>query len=43
MLICGPGDMAQGHKPDEYVEISQIEKCERFLERVVGLLERSNA
>ena len=40
VLICGPGEMAQGHKPDEYVEISQIETCERFLERMVDVLER---
>lgn len=38
VLICGPGDMAQGHKPDEYVEVSQIERCEQFLERLVGVL-----
>lgn len=39
VLICGPGDMAQGHKPDEYVEASQLETCERFLGRVIDYLE----
>lgn len=38
VLICGPGEMAQGHKPDEYVEISQLQKCERFLARLVDVL-----
>ncbi|MCF6367306.1 acetylornithine deacetylase [Rhizobium halophilum] len=41
VLICGPGEMAQGHKPDEYVEISQLEKCERFLARLVDILDGS--
>ena len=26
-LICGPGSMDQGHKADEYIEISQIDRC----------------
>ena len=34
-VICGPGSMMQGHKPDEYVEISQIERCDHMLENLV--------
>lgn len=30
-LVCGPGSMEQGHKPDEYVSISQIERCMAML------------
>ena len=30
-VVCGPGSMAQGHKPDEYVEISQINRCDAML------------
>lgn len=30
-LICGPGSMEQGHKPDEYVSIEQIEHCMKML------------
>lgn len=26
-LICGPGSMAQGHKPDEFIIIEQVEHC----------------
>jgi acetylornithine deacetylase len=39
-LICGPGDMDQGHKPDEFVAISQIETCFHFQMRLLGLLEK---
>jgi len=31
-VVCGPGDIAIAHQPDEYVEISQLEACARFLE-----------
>ena len=30
-IVCGPGDIAQAHRPDEYVAIDQIVVCERFL------------
>ena len=33
-LICGPGSMAQGHKPDEYISIAQIERCMQMLENL---------
>ncbi len=36
-VVCGPGSMAQGHKPDEYVTLDQIERCDAMLE---GLLDR---
>jgi len=26
-LICGPGSMNQGHKPDEFIAIEQVELC----------------
>jgi len=35
VLVCGPGDMDQGHKPDEFVEISQIEACYGFHMRLL--------
>lgn len=35
-LVCGPGSMSgQGHKPDEYIETSQLEACQAMLGRVV--------
>ncbi len=37
-IICGPGSMAQGHKPDEFVSIEQIRKCNDMLERLIQRL-----
>ncbi|MBL9048048.1 MAG: acetylornithine deacetylase [Tabrizicola sp.] len=36
-VVCGPGDIAQAHQPDEYLEISEFLAGQRFMER---LLER---
>lgn len=38
-VVCGPGSMMQGHKPDEYVEISQIERCDAMLDVLLNRLE----
>jgi len=35
--VCGPGDIAQAHQPDEYLEVSEFLAGQRFMER---LLER---
>jgi acetylornithine deacetylase len=35
VVICGPGDIAVAHRPDEYVTIDQLLRCERFLCTVV--------
>lgn len=34
--VCGPGHIAQAHKPNEFVEISQLAACDAFLERLVA-------
>ncbi len=34
-VVCGPGDIAVAHKPDEYVEESQMAACDRFLARLL--------
>ena len=34
-IICGPGSIEQAHKADEYVEISEIERCDTFLQRLL--------
>jgi acetylornithine deacetylase len=31
-IICGPGDIAHAHRPSEYVEIDQLEACQRMME-----------
>jgi acetylornithine deacetylase len=33
-VICGPGSIDQAHKPDEYVELEQLENCASFLRRL---------
>lgn len=38
--ICGPGHMDQGHKPDEYIEDSQLATCDRMLARLIARLEQ---
>ena len=34
-VVCGPGDIAQAHQPDEFIEISQFEAGQRFLEKII--------
>ena len=34
-VVCGPGSIEQAHKPDEYVEIEQVLKCEQFMRRLM--------
>jgi acetylornithine deacetylase len=33
-VVCGPGDIAQAHQPDEFVEIEQLQRCLGFLARL---------
>ena len=33
-VICGPGDIAQAHAPDEFVTLAQLAQCEAFMERL---------
>jgi acetylornithine deacetylase len=34
-VVCGPGNILQAHRPDEYIEIAQITACEQFLRRLI--------
>ena len=34
-VICGPGSMAQGHTPDEFIEVEQLVRCEAMLDRLL--------
>ena len=31
-VVCGPGSMDQGHKPDEFITLEQLGKCDAMLE-----------
>jgi acetylornithine deacetylase len=35
-VVCGPGDIAQAHQPDEYIEISEFEAGEGVLRRLIA-------
>ena len=37
-VICGPGSMAQGHTPDEFIEVEQLARCEAMLDALLGRL-----
>jgi len=37
-VVCGPGSMNQGHKPDEFVELDQINQCEHMLRKLNSFL-----
>lgn len=37
-VLCGPGSIDQAHKPNEYIDISQVEACEVFLEKLIRQL-----
>lgn len=34
-MVCGPGDLAQVHRPDEWIAESQLVACEDFIRRLV--------
>lgn len=35
VVVCGPGDIAQAHQPNEYLEISQLEAGQSFMQKLV--------
>ncbi|NQD92777.1 acetylornithine deacetylase [Pseudomonas sp. CrR25] len=39
-VICGPGSMEQGHKPDEFVSQAQLDGCDAMLARLAGWLQQ---
>lgn len=38
-VICGPGSMAQGHKPDEFVTVEQMERGAAMLDALIARCE----
>lgn len=34
-VVCGPGSMDQGHKPDEFVSLEQLDGCDAMLQRML--------
>ncbi|MDH0729874.1 acetylornithine deacetylase [Pseudomonas sichuanensis] len=37
-VVCGPGSMDQGHKPDEFVSVEQLRGCDAMLGRLAEYL-----
>lgn len=37
-VICGPGDIAQAHQPNEFVSVDQFKQGEAFIARLVDML-----
>lgn len=35
-IVCGPGEIAQAHRSDEYVSLEQLAACESLLDRLLG-------
>ncbi|PTT92696.1 acetylornithine deacetylase, partial [Pseudomonas sp. HMWF005] len=35
-VVCGPGSMDQGHKPDEFVSLDQLQACDDMLQRMLA-------
>lgn len=34
-VICGPGDIAEAHRPNEFVTLEQLAQCEAFMNRIL--------
>jgi acetylornithine deacetylase len=39
-VICGPGSIDQAHQPDEYVEVSQMQRGAQFMGRLIEAMTR---
>lgn len=35
-IVCGPGSIAQAHKPNEFVALSELDRCSAFLDRLTA-------
>jgi len=39
-VVCGPGSIREAHKPDEFVTLEQVVRCETFMHRLFGSMTR---
>lgn len=39
-VVCGPGDIAQAHQPDEFITVAQLDAGARFIRGVIAELAR---
>ncbi|RMO72512.1 acetylornithine deacetylase [Pseudomonas syringae group genomosp. 3] len=40
VVVCGPGSIEQAHKPNEFIDESQMDAGERFLQSLLGSLKQ---
>ena len=38
-VVCGPGSMRQGHKPDEFITRDQMARCDAMLDQLIARLQ----
>jgi acetylornithine deacetylase len=38
-VVCGPGAIAQAHKPDEFIAVSEVDRCRVMIDRLADVLE----
>jgi len=39
-VVCGPGDIAQAHAPDEFISVDELDACMAFLAKLTDRLSR---
>lgn len=39
-VVCGPGDIAQAHAADEFVDLAQLQACDEFIHRLISHLSK---
>lgn len=37
-VVCGPGDIEQAHKPDEFVAVTELNACDGFLRQLLAAI-----
>ncbi len=37
-IVLGPGNIEQAHKPDEFISIDQLDRCDRFITKLIAAL-----
>lgn len=37
-IVCGPGNIEQAHKPNEFISLEQLDECDSFLRKLVASL-----
>jgi acetylornithine deacetylase len=40
-VVCGPGCVEQAHRPEEYIELAELDACDLFLNRMMHRLAES--